>query len=128
MITPASPHLNGTENGAQSSGFQNLIQQSIWVERKQSGLHPACLDVARSERLIPRGAVERHEMLLVNRVRTASVQLFNLVTIRCLQWTKDPNVTGLKLMRGMGRDTAQGNVVFEAILQDLKSLMCPKAA
>ena len=66
-------------------------------------------------------------MLFAYCICATSVQSFNLVSIRCLQWSKYPNITGLEFMGSMGRDTAEGYVVFETKLQDLKGLVRSKA-
>ena len=66
-------------------------------------------------------------MLLANCIDTSSVQSFHLVTIGCLQRGKGPDVTGLELVGGVGRDATQGDVVFKTELQDLKGFVCPEA-
>ena len=62
-------------------------------------------------------------MLLADYIYTSSIQSFNLVAIGCLQGGKNSDVTGLELVG----ETAQDDVVFKAILQDLERLVCPEA-
>lgn len=65
-------------------------------------------------------------MLLANCICTSSIQSFNLFAICSLQRVKDPNVTGLELMRGVRWYTAKDNMVFKAILQGFEWFVCPE--
>ena len=53
--------------------------------------------------------------------------MFNTFAVSSLQRAEDANITGLKLMGGMVRDTAQDAVVFKTIFQDLKGFVAAKA-
>jgi len=64
---------------------------------------------------------------LLNRLYTSAIQTLNLITIGCLQGGENSNITGLKLVRGVGRKTTQDNLVLKAKFQDLQRFVSPEA-
>jgi len=55
-------------------------------------------------------------MLFADNINTSSMKSFNLATIGNLQRRKNSNVTGLELVGGMRRETAQKDIVCKAKL------------
>jgi hypothetical protein len=51
-------------------------------------------------------------MLFADRANIFTVQLFNLLTIRCFQRTKNPDIAKLKFIRGMRRKSTKDNIIF----------------
>jgi hypothetical protein len=74
------------------------LEHSVRVERIQTYLGPASLDVPGGERLLARTTVERRDMLLANSISTTPVQSFNLFTVCGLQRAKRSNITRLELV------------------------------
>jgi hypothetical protein len=66
-------------------------------------------------------------MLLTNCICASPIQLFNLFTIRSFQWAKGSDVTGLELMGGVRRNTAEYDIILKTILQDFERLVRSEA-
>ena len=66
-------------------------------------------------------------MLLPNRVDSSTLHTFDLFAIGSLQGPEDSNITGLKLVGGMGGQSTKYNVVLKTELQDFKGLVSSEA-
>lgn len=107
--------------------FRYIIKDSVRVEREQPASSPCCENVSFTQRLFSRRAIQVGEVLLADRVNPSSLYLLYLFAIGRLQGREDSNITGLELMRCVRGHAAQSDVVLEAKLQDLESLMRSKA-
>ena len=66
-------------------------------------------------------------MLLSDSVHTSSFQSLGIITVRCFQWSKHCNVARLELVRCVGWKATQGDLVSEAVLQNLELLVGAEA-
>ena len=66
-------------------------------------------------------------MLLANVVDAPALHPFHVVAVGYFQRREHRNVTWLELMRRMGWQTTQQDIVSKAVLQNLKRLVCAKA-
>jgi hypothetical protein len=65
-------------------------------------------------------------MFLANCVHTSPIKSLDFVSIGIFQRCKDFDVTGLKLVGGMGGEATESDVIFKTKLQDFEGLMRPK--
>jgi hypothetical protein len=105
-----------SRNSWLSWGLRCSPEYSIWVERKQTTRSLCGDDISLRKRLFPCGTIQRGEMFLTDCICTSSKQSISLIAVSCLQRCKDSNVTGLELMRSVGGEATQDNVVFETKL------------
>ena len=67
--------------------------------------------------------VQQREVLLPHRTGTAVVEIFDLVTIRGLERAEHANVARLELVRSMGWQTAENDIIRQAELKHLHRLV-----
>ncbi|KAH8725318.1 hypothetical protein GQ44DRAFT_227042 [Phaeosphaeriaceae sp. PMI808] len=107
-------------------GLWDFSEHSLWIQWKQTSRGPSGSNVPLGQNPVPCRTVQIGKMLFTHCVYASSVQSFNLIAIGRLQRRKGSDVTWLKLVGGVRRETTQDDVISKAKLQDLERLVSPK--